>query len=122
VKNKEAKIELIKDYGPICMAGDKPTVTNYLTIHHLIPVRNGGRTILTNLALLSRLSHDKFNVIEIYKPRTAKEINDELRHYKAYRDELIRVQLYNYMNDLIHNLGYTVEDNGKLYVLKSCRK
>ena len=43
----------------------------------------GGRTILVNLALLSRLSHDKFNVIERYKPRTAEEINDELRHYKS---------------------------------------
>jgi hypothetical protein len=122
MSNKRYKTTLIKNYGAICMAGDTPTKANYLTVHHLVPVRNGGRTILVNLALLSRLSHDKFNVIEIYKPRTAKEINDELRHYKAYRDELIRVQLYNYMNDLIHNLGYTVEDNGKLYVLKSCRK
>lgn len=118
MKNKEAKIKLIKDYGAICMAGDKPTVTNYLTVHHLVPVRNGGRTILVNLALLSRLSHDKFNVIERYKPKTADEINGELRYYKAYRDELAREQLRQFIENEIYNLGYEIEDTGKLLVLK----
>ena len=118
MKNKEAKIILIKDYGKICFLGGNVTKYNYLTVHHLKPIRAGGKTILANLALLTRLQHDKFNTIEHDNRKKAKEINDYLRYFKETRDMIAREQMRIYIENEIKRIGYVVEGKGKKIALK----
>lgn len=116
--NKEAKLILIRDYGKICMLGGVINKRNIITIHHLKPLCCGGRAILVNLALLGRLEHDMFNEIERENKRKAKEINDYLRYYKKARDELARMQMNEYINNEIKDMGLEIKKKGKRLVLR----
>lgn len=72
-KVKRLKEEMILCYGLkcwLCGIEDKR-----LTAHHIIPVRESGKTIWENIALLNRKQHDLFNAIENKNPRIAKELN-----------------------------------------------
>lgn len=116
--NKEAKLILIRDYGKICMLGGNISKRNIITAHHLIPKRLGGKTILVNLALLGRLEHDMFNEIERENKKKTKEINEYLKYYKKFRDELARTQINRYINAEIKQMGYIISKKGKRLVLK----
>ncbi len=70
---KELKKEMILVYGLkcwLCGLEDKR-----LTGHHIVPVRDHGKTTWDNIALLSRKQHDLFNMIELYNPKIAKDLN-----------------------------------------------
>lgn len=70
---KELKKEMILVYGLkcwLCGLEDKR-----LTGHHIIPVRDHGKTTWDNIALLSRKQHDLFNMIERDSPKIAKDLN-----------------------------------------------
>ena len=88
MKNKEAKQEMIYEYGRICFLGGTISKKNPLTIHHLKPVRAGGKTILINLALLGNLQHQAFNIIENNNKKQAEELNDGFREFKNKRYKL----------------------------------
>lgn len=118
MKNKEAKIILIREHGNICFLGGTVSKKNPITVHHLTPVRMGGQTVLVNLALLCRLEHDMFNTIESVYPKTAEEINDYFRYFKQTHDlEMLR-QMREYVLCITGQLGYQIEDCGKILTLK----
>lgn len=52
-----------------------PTRNNILTFHHIIEVRNGGKLVWENGALLSNSSHQYLNYLDHYFPDTYKELN-----------------------------------------------
>lgn len=69
----ELKKEMIVCYGLQCwMCGIED---KRLTAHHIKPVRNGGKAVWSNIALLNRKQHDLFNYIERVEPLTAKKLN-----------------------------------------------
>ena len=118
MKNKEAKAILTLQYGKICFLGGTIHKKNPLTVHHLVPVRLGGQTVLANLALLCRLEHDMFNVIERYCPKKGDEINDYFRYFKESRDLEALKQIRQEIINLIDDLGYSINDNKKILTLK----
>ncbi|NCC99849.1 MAG: HNH endonuclease [Bacteroidia bacterium] len=118
MKGKEAKIILIREHGNICFLGGEISKKNPITIHHLVPVRMGGQTVLVNLALLCRLEHDMFNAIECCYPKTAEELNDYFRYFKETHDLKMLKQMREYVLSLTQDLGYHVEERGKILTLK----
>ena len=72
-KLKELKEEMIKVYGTRCWLS--LLKENRLTAHHIVPVRDKGKTEWGNIALLSNDSHIYFNQIEKYAPNLAHELN-----------------------------------------------
>lgn len=72
-KLKCLKKEMILCYGLKCWLGGFED--NRLTAHHIIPVRECGKTVWENIALLNRKQHDLFNAIENYNPKAARELN-----------------------------------------------
>lgn len=118
MKSKEAKLILIREHGEMCFLGGTIQKKNPLTVHHLVPVRMGGQTILMNLALLCRLEHDMFNVIEQYKPRRGIELNDYFRYFKETHDLEALRQVRAEVLMLTQDLGYAVEERGKILTLK----
>lgn len=73
-------IEIYKP-GDRCWLDYQITKDNPLTFHHIIPERNGfeGKTIITNMALLTKKAHSKFNLIERKNPIIAKQLNREFK-------------------------------------------
>lgn len=69
----ELKKEMIMVYGTRCWLS--LLKDNRLTGHHIIPVRDNGKTEWENIALLSNDSHIYFNYIERIAPNIAHELN-----------------------------------------------
>lgn len=118
MQSKEAKQILIVEHGNLCFLGGTISKKNPLTVHHLVPLRDGGKTILINLALLCRLEHDMFNTIELYRPIRGKEFNDYFRYFKLTHDFGMLQQMRNEALSLTDQLGYQVEEHGKILILK----
>ena len=116
--NAEARHKLIKEYGCICFMGGELSCKNILTTHHLTAVRDGGKTTLDNLALLGRLQHDIFNLVELHYKKKANDMNDLFREYKEIRDNAIIEYLKLQSQILLESLEYEIEDKGNIYVLK----
>lgn len=83
MKNSYIRDLLVYYYGPTCWLGGQVTEENYLTLHHIKPVRDGGRTTLENGALLSRQKHIEFNMLERAYPEYAEEINNYFLEYRG---------------------------------------
>lgn len=122
MRSREARRILIRTHGETCFLGGVIQKKNPLTIHHLVPIRAGGQTVLANLALLCRLEHDMFNVIEQYKPKRGEEFNDYFRYFKETHDLEALRQMREEALSLTTDLGYVVEDRGKILVLKLNKK
>lgn len=72
-KLEELKKEMIQVYGTRCWLS--LLKENRLTGHHIIPIRQKGKTEWENIALLSNDSHIYFNYIERIAPNLAHELN-----------------------------------------------
>ena len=70
---KHLKEEMILVYGTRCWLS--LLKENRLTGHHIIPIRQKGKTEWENIALLSNDSHIYFNYIERIAPCVAHELN-----------------------------------------------
>ena len=92
--NKTVRNKLINLYGCKCFLGDIPTDSNYLTLHHIKPVREGRITSVENGALLTRQMHWLFNSIEQLDRSTAEHINEFLKYYKETGDEEAKKAMY----------------------------
>ncbi len=116
--SKKARIQLINIYGHQCFLGGVVLVKNPLTVHHIVPQRARKDNRLDNLALLCHLEHQMFNVIENDNKRHAKELNEGFREYKLTMDNIIIMQMREFVDERINALGYEVEDRGKSLTLK----
>lgn len=83
VKNKQIRNLLIYNHGHACWLNGKLTKKNPLTLHHIKPIKKGGKTTIDNGALLSKSMHERFNQLERHNPQLAKEINKYLKEYKG---------------------------------------
>ena len=73
-KLKELKKQMILVYGLKCWISGIEDLK--LTGHHIVPVRDNGKTVWNNIALLSRKQHDLFNFIENKDFIIAKKLNE----------------------------------------------
>lgn len=116
--NKKATIKLISVFGHICFLNGVILVKNPITYHHIVAKRNKGKATFENGALLCYLEHQMFNAIENDNKRHAKELNEGFREYKLTMDNIIIMQMRMFVDRRINELGYEVEDKGKLLVLR----
>ncbi len=103
-KNKIIRLELIKIYGNICMLGDKITLQNYNTLHHIIKQEHKGKTSIENGALLSRLMHEYLHFIENWYYGEYDYINEYLKYYKETRDDEERKRMNAYVKKLTREI------------------
>jgi hypothetical protein len=110
VNNKADKIELLKIYRKVltqengiilCMMGEEVSRYNPFTVHHIVPIRDGGSNQRKNKSLLSHIAHIDFNLIEIYKPKEAQELTDGIIDFKKTRNPAIPLQLKSYKDFLL---------------------
>ena len=89
MKNSYVRDLLEYYYGERCWLGGIVSKDNPLTLHHIKPVREGGKTTIDNGALLSLSMHIRFNILESHYPEYAEEINGYFVEYKGeYPDEV----------------------------------
>jgi len=115
MSNKVARNELIEMYDYRCFLLGKISKKNILTYHHINPKKPA---TIENGSLLARLEHDMFHVVDNSNRKKGKEVNDGFQDYKRSREIAILYQLREFVINEVYNLGYTVEDNGEMYVLK----
>lgn len=102
MKNQYVRDMLIDTFGYKCWLGGKVSKENPLTLHHIIPVREGGKTTIENGALISLQKHTEFNVLEQMYPELGEEINSYLYEYRGnYPQEVWdRIQeIWTHVND-----------------------
>ena len=114
--NGKARIILLKEYKEfltsdrgiiVCMMGEEVTNKNYWSVHHIRALREGGSNSIFNKALVSILAHQEFNLIEAYKYKRAKEINEALIEFKKNKNKDIPYQIKDYKDYLLRDLGIT---------------
>lgn len=116
-QNLSVKDQLIKSYGYICFLGGNISKKNILTVHELVPRRNGGRRTFYNSVLLARLQHDMFNRIETYNKFIADELNDGFIEYKSTKDYLIIQQMKDFVENWIESNGFEITERKKSLML-----
>jgi hypothetical protein len=119
MKNKQCRELLVADYGELCFLNGVIRFTNPLTLHHIKRVSNKGWTHPHNGALLARIEHDAYHILEKEEEKKARRISEYLKYYKETRDELARYQAGLEVADEIEQLGYVpVLTKEKIYRLR----
>ena len=83
MNNVDVKHSIFILHNYLCFLGGQPTKKNPLTAHHIVPVRENGPTIVSNLAPLCRTQHDAFNIIERQDKKVAIFLNDSFKYIIA---------------------------------------
>ena len=107
MSNKQIKTQLIHIYGNICMAGgDIDKKHNPLTMHHIIRRRDGGKTDIYNGSNVCHLEHSGIHIISDRNNMKARVIQDQIRYWKEFRDELSRLQFHDWLLDEMIRYGF----------------
>lgn len=117
-KKEDLKKIMLGRFGKLCFADYEVNKKNYITMHHIVPVRDKGKYTIDNIALLSQIAHCIFNEIEKGNWKKAKELNDAFKEFKLWEDKRILQQTHDFMEAERIALGYEIEDRGKLLILK----
>lgn len=89
VDNRRVLYDVIYINGKFCWLNGTITRNNPLTAHHIVPVRNNGKTTIKNIAPLTDYMHKMFNILERKYPDLAEEINRYFVKYKGVYPEEI---------------------------------
>ena len=106
MKNKDIRVKNIKIYGKICMAGYVLSKQNPLTMHHIIPLSEGGKTTLENGSNVSNLAHTGIHIVSYDDYVKAREIIDYLLYYKEFKDNQARLDFAIWLRNEITKLDY----------------
>ena len=106
MKNKDIRVNNIKIYGNICMAGYVLSKQNPLTMHHIIPLSEGGKTTLENGSNVSNLAHTGIHIVSYDDYVKAREIIDYLLYYKEFKDNQARLDFAIWLRNEITKLDY----------------
>lgn len=109
MENKRIKNLIIYDRGPICMAGWVVYDANPLTAHHIVPHKDGGLTIYSNIAVVSHLPHsaitilsndDKFKKIRLEEMFFAIKESTDMKYILMMKKYLLeQIQEYNLVEE-----------------------
>ncbi|MCK4258784.1 MAG: HNH endonuclease [Halanaerobiales bacterium] len=83
MKNKTLKAHLILQYGKIDIFGYKPTKKYKLTLHHITPLRENGKTTEENCCIFRGDIHVLYNEITVSDKENGKYIDDYVRKVKV---------------------------------------
>ena len=97
MQNKTLRRLLIQEYGKACWLKGIIQPGNPLTLHHIVPVRDGGKTIFENGALITLERHEMFNVSELYFPDFAEEINYYMSIYHCNYTQIVDDRIDEYI-------------------------
>ena len=118
-KRDEMRHLMINKYGEICFANYDVSRINPLEQHHIKKVVDGGKTTMNNIVMITHIPHSIINALDCNcQVRKLKEINEALQYYKECRNNIIRRQVYHYLEAERVAMGYDIVDNGKILVLK----
>lgn len=106
MKNKDIRVKNIKIYGKICMAGYVLSKQNPLTMHHILPLCEGGKTTLENGSNVSNLAHTGIHIVSYDDYVKAREIIDYLLYYKEFKDNQARLDFAIWLRNEITKLDY----------------
>ena len=106
MKNKDIRVKNIKIYGKICMAGYVLSKQNPLTMHHIIPLSEGGKTNFENGSNISNLAHTGIHIVSYDDYVKAREIIDYLLYYKEFKDDQARLDFAIWLRNEITKLDY----------------
>lgn len=106
MRNKDIRVKNIKTYGKICMAGYVLSKQNPLTMHHIIPLSEGGKTTLENGSNVSNLAHTGIHIVSYDDYVKAREIIDYLLYYKEFKDNQARLDFAIWLRNEITKLEY----------------
>lgn len=106
MRNKDIRVKNIKLYGNICMAGYVLSKQNPLTMHHIIPLSEGGKTTFENGSNISNLAHTGIHIVSYDDYVKAREIIDYLLYYKEFKDNQARLDFAIWLRNEITKLEY----------------
>lgn len=106
MRNKDIRVKNIKLYGNICMAGYVLSKQNPLTMHHIIPLSEGGKTTFENGSNISNLAHTGIHIVSYDDYVKAREIIDYLLYYKEFKDDQARLDFAIWLRNEITKLDY----------------
>lgn len=70
------KLEMQEVYGKLCWMDYLLSKQNPITFHHIVEVRNGGKGVWENGALISLNAHEYLNYLDREYHRIYNELND----------------------------------------------
>lgn len=106
MENKTLRNMNIEIYGPICMGGYVLSRNNPLTMHHIIPLSEGGKTNFENGSNISNLAHTGIHIVSYDDYVKAREIIDYLLYYKEFKDDQARLDFAIWLRNEITKLDY----------------
>lgn len=119
MENKTLRNMNIEIYGPICMGGYVVSRNNPLTMHHIIPLKWGGKTIFENSSNISNLGHCGIHIVSDDSNRKAKEIIDYLLNFKEHPNIIASKQFKEWLENEVRKLDYIeTMSKGKLLIYK----
>lgn len=107
MENKTLRNMNIEIYGPICMGGYVVCKNNPLTMHHIIPLKEGGRTIFENSSNITHLPHSGIHIVSDNDNKKAKQIIDYLLYFKEHPDIVAAKQFKEWLENEVKRLDYT---------------
>lgn len=126
MNNTQVRMELEKEYQPICMCGGIVRQRNPLTMHHIIQRSMGGETNTKNGSLVANLEHSGLHILMDDDSYKRKLIIEYLREYKAMilsnKDPLaMKVAFHIWLEQCVKDMEYTeyeTKDNLLIYKKK----
>ena len=74
-KLRQLKLEMIAVYGDVCWLNYDITKHNPITFHHILEVRNGGKDLWENGALITENAHKYLNFLDYEYHKIYEELN-----------------------------------------------
>lgn len=119
MENKTLRNMNIQIYGKICMAGYSLSRYNPLTMHHIIPLSDGGKTIFENSSNISNLAHSGVHIVSDDNYKKKKIIIDYLLYFKNHPDKKISIEFADWLVEELEKLEYReVLTKDKLLIYK----
>ena len=105
------------------MAGYKVSRYNPLTMHHIIALKDGGKSIFENSSNISNLAHCGIHIVSNDDLVKAKKIIDYLFYFKEHPEFITTRQFAEWLKQEIINLEYTeTMSRDKLLIYKRRNK
>lgn len=122
MKNSYIRDLLIYNYGAKCWLNGKITRDNPLTLHHIKPVREGGKTTMENGALLSLRKHEEFNKLEQQYPDLAAELNMYFEIYRGQYPQDVFERIQEVMSMVDMHYSHKCKNQRKVSNYQKCLK
>lgn len=114
--------QMLEIYQPdgIDWMGYKVSRKNPYTFHHIQERRNGGRSVISNGAILTKQAHAYLNYLEQFCPMAYDEYQAIFKWINSYNGP-IPPDDYEYIYDELYALAYDIEKSDRFVFYKDAR-